>query len=58
MGSITKVEWRFWKGNQKKVDRAYFKDKASADKFSSGLGKEKNVIEVEIIEGLSLADVK
>lgn len=44
------VTWKEWKGNNKKADHAYFKDQVAADKFVVGLGKEKEIFDVEIVE--------
>jgi len=54
---ISRVSWKYWSGNQKKTDRAFFKSREAADKFVEGLGKEE-VFDVEITDNLTLADVR
>lgn len=58
MGDICAVEWIYWSGNQRRRDKAFFKNKKAAENFVKGMEKEKNIQSVNLIEGLTLADVR
>ena len=58
MGDICKITWKYYVKNQKRSSSAYFKNRASADKFIKELGEDKKVEEIEMVENLTLADVR
>lgn len=55
--SIVKVTWRYWVGNRRRTDMAFFQSREAANSFVAGLWKDKRADEVEIKEGLSVRDV-
>ena len=57
MGEIVKVAWKYWRGNSKQTDKAYFKSRKAAEKFVASLVEEREVFDVAFTEGLSTADV-
>lgn len=58
MAEIAKVTWYEWRGVSKKRNTAYFKSSQTASKFIQELTDAKDVFDVRVEEGLSLADVK